>query len=173
MPPANPGGPLFSYHGPSRPGARWRRILSSQSLASLILTTSNPRGLAEGRVPQMNKINSWKCFHEAFPLLVSASVKNTDLKVNSLGHCGEQTQAPLPIPSSDSSASSAPFRHRPRVSPGKARGARSRVVGVPQRQATGTPGAQETLALFKSIISQHTWVPCPLNSPHIYQSKSY
>lgn len=34
---------------------------------------------------QMNKINSWKCFHKGvFPLLVSASLKNTDLEVNSL-----------------------------------------------------------------------------------------
>lgn len=56
---------------------------------------------------QMNKINSWKCFHKGvFPLLVSISLKNTDLEVNSLCCCKGANRDFLPYHSPGRSASS-------------------------------------------------------------------
>lgn len=104
---------------------------------------------------QMNKINSWKCFHKGvFPLLVSASVKNTDLKVNSLGCCeGANTDFPAHPQLRQLCFLCPSFRHHP-VSPGRPEDAAPRVQGVPQKQATGTPGAQETGPCLRASVSR-------------------
>lgn len=100
---------------------------------------------------QMNKINSWKCFHKGvFPLLVSASVKNIDLKVNSLGRCeGANAGFPARPQLRHFCFLSASFWHHP-VSPGRPEDPVPRVEGVPQQQATGTPGAQETAPCLRA-----------------------
>lgn len=49
--------------------------------------------------PQMNDINSWKCFYEGvFPLLVSTSLKNTDLEINNVHGCKGANADFLPHP---------------------------------------------------------------------------